>query len=202
MKKWMLLVLGAWCCVAHAEDSLWRVYAAGGMATGGDTVFNGRIVEDGTNRVVPFDIKPGTGIPLRLGAEYRFSAPFSLRASLGRMVTDPMGYNGSASFTTTSTEVIGIFPVTGALRLGIGARQSTAVMQGTGVAESMPAIGSYAGKNGAVIEAQYLFSNDAARPQRRQPQVGVTLRLVNESFARDDVTFNGDHYELGLALYF
>jgi len=28
------------------------------------------------------------------------------------------------------------------------------------------------------------------------------LRLVSESFQRNDVTVNGDHYEVGLALYF
>jgi hypothetical protein len=190
------------CIVAHADDSPWRLYAAGGTATGGDTVFNGRLIEDETNKVTPFEIKPGTGIPLRLGAEYRLSSTLSLRGSLGRMVTDPMGYNASATFTTTSTEAMGLFFLTDALRLGIGVRQSTAVMQGTGLAENMPSIGAYTGKNGAVIEAQYLFSNDTARPKSRQPQVGVTLRLVSESFQRNDLTMNGDHYEVGLALYF
>jgi len=202
MKKWMLVLLGAWMSVAHADDSPWRVYAGGGIATGGDTVYKNIIVQEGTNLVIPFEIKTGTGIPMRVGAEYRLSAPFSVRASLGRKVSDPMGYNGSATFTTTSTEVMGLFNVTNALRLGLGARQSTAVMQATGIVSNIEEIGSYNGKNGAVVEVQYLFSNDAAHPRSRQPEVGVTLRVVNEAFQRDSVNFNGDHYELGLALYF
>ena len=204
MKKWMALVvvLGAWLSQAHAEDSPWRVYAAAGIATGGDTILQSRITEHGTTRTVPFDVKPGTGVPVRLGAEYRIAAPLSLRASVGRSITDPSGYNGSVTFTATATEVMALFNATNALRLGLGARQSTAVIQGTGVAQNWPQVGTYDGKNGSVIEAQYLFSNDATHPKSRQAEVGVTLRFVNESFLRDGVNFNGDHYEVGLALYF
>ena len=53
-----------------------------------------------------------------------------------------------------------------------------------------------------MIEAQYLFSKDATHSKSRQPEVGVTLRLVTESFLRNGVSFNGDHYEVGLGLYF
>ena len=202
MKSWVALVLGLWLSLAHADDSPWRVYAAGGIATGGDTILHSRIIQDGTNTTVPFDIKPGTGIPMRLGAEYRFSGPLAVRASVGRLITDPSGYNGSVTFTATTTEVMGLFNLTNALRLGLGARQSTAVIQGTGVAENWYAVGSYEGKNGAVIEAQYLFSKDATHSKSRQPEVGVTLRLVTESFLCNGVSFNGDHYEVGLGLYF
>lgn len=202
MKKWILIVLGALCSLAHADSSSWRFYAAGGLASGGETVVSGVIVEDGTNKTVPFDIKPGTGIPLRVGAEYRVSAPFALRGAVERTVTDPMGYNGSLTFTSTSTELMGLFSLTPAVRLGAGVRQTTGVLQGTGVAANWPELGTYTSAGGAVLEAQYLFSTDAARPQSRQPQVGVTLRLVSESLQRDGVTLNGDHYEVGLALYF
>ena len=202
MKKWMVLLLGAWISVAHADDSPWRFYAGGGIATGGDTVRHSMIVQDGTNRIVPFDLKLGTGMPVRLGAEYRLPGPLSLRASVGRAITDPSGYNGGVTFTTTSTEVMGLVNMTNALRLGLGARQSTTVMQGTGVAQYWDEIGTYDGKNGAVVEVQYLFSNDGAHPKSRQPEFGVTLRLVKESYLRNGVTFNGDHYEVGLALYF
>jgi len=202
MKKWMLVLLGAWMSVAHADDSPWRFYAGGGIATGGDTILHSSIVQDGTNKIVPFDLKPGTGIPVRIGAEYRLSGPLSLRASVGHSITDPSGYNGSVTFTTTTMEVMGLMNLTDALRLGLGARQSTAVVKGTGVAQDWPEVGTYNGKNGAVVEVQYLFSNDAAHPKSRQPEVGATLRLVTESFLRNGVTFNGDHYEVGLALYF
>lgn len=202
MKKWILIVLGAVCSLAHADGSPWRFYAAGGLASGGETVVSGVIVENGTNKTVPFDIKPGTGIPLRVGAEYRVSAPFALRGAVERTVTDPMGYNGSLTFTSTSTELMGLFSLTPAVRLGAGVRQTTGVLQGTGVAANWPELGTYTSAGGAVLEAQYLLSTDAARPQSRQPQVGVTLRLVSESLQRDGVTLNGDHYEVGLALYF
>lgn len=202
MKKWMLVVVSAWCCLAHAQDAPWRVYVAAGLATGGDTVLSGAIVENGSNKTVPFEIKPGTGIPLRLGAEYRVSAPFALRASVGRMVTDPMGYNGSATFTSTSTELMGLYSLTNAIRLGAGVRQTTGVLQGTGVAANLSQLGTYTSTGGTVLEAQYLFYTDPTQPQRRQPQIAATLRLVSESLSREGVTFNGDHYEAGLALYF
>ena len=202
MKKWMVAVFGVWCCLAHADDAPWRVYAAGGISTGGETLLSGTIVEDSTNKTVPFDIRPGTGIPLRLGAEYRTSTPFALRASVERTVSDPMGYNGSVTFTNTSAELMGLLSVTPAIRLGLGVRQSNAVLDGTGVAASWPQLGTYTSSGGKVLEAQYLFFTDPAQPQRRQPQVAATLRLVSESFQRNDVTLNGDHYEVGLALYF
>jgi len=204
MKKWTLLVLvmGAGCCLAHAQESPWRVYVAGGLATGGDTVFSGVIVEDGTNKKVPFDIKPGTGIPLRLGAEYRLLPAVALRGAVERTVTDPMGYNGSATFTRTSTELMGLYSLSPAIRLGAGVRQTTGVLQGTGVAANLSQLGTYTSAGGAVVEAQYLFYTDPTRPQSRQPQVAATLRLVSESLKRDDITLSGDHYEVGLALYF
>jgi len=190
------------CMAAHADDSPWRVYAAGGISTGGDTLLRGTMVEQGTSKTVPFEIKPGTGIPVRVGAEYRISAPFAVRGAFERMVTDPSGTNGSVTFTSTSAELMGLFSVSPDIRLGLGVRQTTAVLDGTGVAASWSEVGTYTSAGGAVLEAQYLFSNDPARPQRRQPQVAVTVRLVSESFQRNDVTVNGDHYEVGLALYF
>jgi len=202
MKKWTLLVMAALSCLAHADDSPWRVYAAGGISTGGETLLRGTIVEDGTKKTVPFDIRPGTGIPLRLGAEYRTSNPFALRASVERTVSDPMGYNGSATFTNTSAELMGLLSVTPAIRLGLGVRKSNAVLDGTGLAANLPQLGTYSSSGGTVLEAQYLFFTDPAQPQRRQPQVAATLRLVSESFQRNDVTLNGDHYEVGLALCF
>lgn len=202
MKKWMLIVLGVLSGLAHADESPWRVYAAVGLSTGGETLASGTIVQDGTKKKVPFEIKPGTGIPVRLGAEYRISAPFALRAALERTGTDPMGYNGSLTFTNTAAELMGLFSITPSIRLGAGVRQSTGVLEGSGVASNLPVLGTYTSSGGTVLEAQYLFHTDAARPQSRQPQVGVTLRLVSESFNGNDTTLNGDHYEVGLALYF
>ncbi len=89
--------MAAASCLAHADDSPWRVYVAGGISTGGEALLSGTIVGHGTNKTVPFDIRPGTGIPLRLGAQYRTSNPFALRASVERTVSDPMGYIRSAA---------------------------------------------------------------------------------------------------------
>jgi len=60
-------------------------------------LLSGTIVKDSTNKTVPVDIRPGTGIQLRLGAEYRTSNPFALRASVERTVSNPMGYVRSAA---------------------------------------------------------------------------------------------------------
>ena len=73
----------------HAQDSAWRWYGAGGMSSGGDKIAAGTITVVGTNRTIPFEIRPGSAIPIRVGSEYRFTPDFALRASVGRAVPIP-----------------------------------------------------------------------------------------------------------------
>jgi hypothetical protein len=190
------------CSFAGADDSNWRFFAAAGVANGGDTIAAGTIATVGTNQVLPFEIRPGTGTQFRMGADYRFIDRLTLQGSIGHSVTDPMGMDGSLEFTVTPIELLAFVNLTGGLRLGGGARKSYAEMTGSGKAAGWSGLGTYTSSQGSVVELQYLFSASNANSGYKRSQFGITLRLVTESFTHDSVTVNGDHREIGLALYY
>lgn len=196
-----LVVCGA-CALAHAEDSNWRFFAAAGMSNGGDTIASGTITTVGSGSVVPFEIKPGTGTQFRVGADYRLSEGLRLQGSIGRAVSDPMGMNGSMEFTTTPVELLGFVNLTDAFRLGGGLRKTYARMTASGVSAGWSGVGDYSSTLGTVLEAQYLFSTSEAKPSTSKPQLGLSVRWVNESFSHDADTFSGRHYEVGVAFYY
>lgn len=190
------------CTLAHAEGSKWRFFAGVGFSNGGETIASGTITTIGTTKVLPFEIQAGTGTQYRVGADYRISDRLALQASVGRSVSDPMGMNGSLTFTTTPVELLGFVNITEALRVGGGLRRTSADMTGTGVSAGWSGNGSYASTGGTVLEAQYLFATSEAKPNFQKPQFGISIRFVNESFSHDSVTFNGNTYEVGLVLYY
>lgn len=196
-----LLVLG--CAAAQAQESPWRFYAGLGLADGGDTVVSGVIVTDVTNKQTPFIIKAGEGFQMRAGMEYRLSNRFTVQGSVGYAISDPMGYNGSFTFTNIPVEAMAFVQVTEGFRLGAGLRKSTASLTGTGVAKNASINGDYTSSVGQVLEAQYLFGSPANNHQRAtSSQFGVSVRLVREEFSYLDAKLKGDHYEVGAALYF
>jgi hypothetical protein len=189
--------LVAACALAHADGSNWRFVAGVGFGSGGDTIASGSITTTGTNRVVDFDVKPGDGLQYRAGAEYRLADRVSLQASLGYSVSDPMGMNGSLTFTTVPVELLGFVNLTEAWRIGGGLRNSSAEMKATGVSANWSGAGTYTSSPGSVFEAQYL-----AKFGSQKSQFGGSFRYVSESFTHNSATFSGNHYELGLVLYY
>jgi len=185
---------------AQGQDSPWRMYVGGGFASGGDLIYGGDIQVRGSTRMIPYELRPGSGIPFRVGGEYRMDSGLALRASLGRAVTDPHGDNGSFTLTTTSAELLAFYKVVGGLRIGGGLRQSFVDLKGTGVVEGQM---KYTVSPGAIVEAQYVFTRDGVSGSARNAEFGVALRGVTESF-KDEVnrSFKGDHYEIGFVLNF
>jgi hypothetical protein len=198
MKKMMaaLALMGA-CVLAHADGSNWRFFAAVGLGSGGETITSGTITTIGTNRVIDFEVKPGDGVQYRVGVDYRIAGRLTLQGSIGYGVNDPMGMNGSLTFTTIPVEFLGFVNLTDALRIGGGLRNSSAEMKGTGLAAGWSGNGTYTSTPGSVLEAQYL-----AKLSSQRSQFGISLRYVAESFTHNSVTFNGNHYEIGAALYY
>ena len=199
-----LLLALALCTVssvfAQSQDSPWRIYVGGGFASGGELIKEGIIKVDNSTRVIPFELRPGSGIPFRVGAEFRLDNGWALRGSLGRAVTDPTGYNGSFTLTTTSAELLALYKVIGGLRVGAGLRQSFADLKGTGVVETQM---KYDVSPGAVVEAQYVFTRDGVAGGARNAEFGIALRGVKESFKDEfQKSFNADHYEIGFVLNF
>lgn len=201
MKKLLVsLALMGVCAVAQAQaqTSKWRFFAGVGLSNGGETIAAGTITTIGTTQVLPFEIQAGTGTQYRLGADYRLADRVTLQGSIGRSVSDPMGMNGSLTFTLTPVELLGFVNMTDSLRIGAGVRKSSAEMTGTGISASWSGNGSYSSSGGSVVEAQYLF----AMPGAQKSQFGISARFVNESFNHNSVTFKGNTYEVGLALYY
>lgn len=201
-KLWAGLLVLSMCATAQAQDSKWRFFAGVGLSNGGETITSGTITTIGTTQVLPFEIQAGTGTQYRIGADYRVTEQLALQASIGRTVSDPMGMNGSLTFTVTPLELMGFVNVTKALRLGAGLRKSVADMAGTGVSADWSGNGTYESSGGTVVEAQYLFATAEAKPGTQKSQFGISARFVNESFTHNAVTFKGNTYEIGLALYY
>ena len=152
--------------------------------------------------MLPFEIRAGTAFQERLGVEYRVSPRFTLQGSIGHSTNSPMGYDGSLDFTVIPVEIMGFVELGAGLRFGAGLHQSSAEMRGTGKAANAPINGTYAGNMGAVLELQYLFGSGASDANKSVPQFGLTLRGVTEKFASPVGDLNGDHYAVGVVLYY
>ncbi len=202
IKPMLALVLVATATLAQAQSSNWRFFAGVGVADGGETITSGTIVTDGTNKITPFTIKAGGGTQLRAGMEYRLMDRLSLQGSLGYVISDPMGYNGSLTFTAVPVEFMAFLNVTESFRVGAGVRKTTAEMRGTGVASAWTVNGSYSGSAASVVEAQYLFGSGDAKTSAQRTQFGISIRAVNETLTHEGFSINGNHYEVGAALYF
>jgi hypothetical protein len=189
-----LLALSSLCAIA--QESKWSLVTAVGWANGGEEIISGDIIDrNNSARTIPYAIKAGNGLQVRLGPEYRFNDAFSVQATVGRSVNDPMGYNGSLTFTTTPLEVLANYKLTKNVRVGFGARKTYADLKGTGVAANYPILGSYDGSLGSVLEFSYLVPI----PNHEGSTFGGYVRFVNEKLKFQQFELNGNHYELGIA---
>lgn len=198
----LALLLVATAGMAQAQSSNWRFLVGVGVADGGETITSGNIVTDGTNKLTPYTIKAGGGTQLRAGLEYRLMDRLSLQGSLGYVVSDPMGYNGSLTYTAVPVEFMAFLNVTESLRVGAGVRKTHGELKGTGVASAWSVNGTYTGSAAGVVEAQYLFGSGDAKTSAQRTQFGISIRAVNETLTHDGLSINGNHYEVGAALYF
>ena len=203
MKKMaVVLALMGVCALANAQASNWRFFAGLGIANGGETISSGNITNTTSGLQTPYDVKTAGGLQFRLGTDYRIAPRLTLQGSIGYSVNDPMGYNGSLTFTTIPVELLGFVNLTEAMRIGGGVRKTSAEMTATGVASNWPEVGTYSSTTGAVLELQYLFPISAGEAGYQKSQFGVSLRYVTESFSHNSVTYSGNHYEIGMALYY
>jgi hypothetical protein len=196
----LLLLVGA--AGVYAQDSNWRVMGGIAMANGGGVITTGTISVIGTSHVIPFEVKAGMDTQYRLGLEYRLFSHLALQGSVGYSITEPMGINGSLEFTTIPVELLAYANITQSLRVGAGVRKARADLTGSGVASNSPELGSYASTVGKVLEVQYLFSASESSKTFAKTQAGFSARVVNEEFTHGGITTSGNHYELGLVVYF
>ena len=179
-----------------------RFFVGAGMAGGPDTIFSGTITTQGTTQVLPFQVTAGGGPQFRIGADYRLGDRITVQGAVGMYASEPMGINGSVTLSNNPVELLAFVNLTDAFRVGGGIRKSFARMAATGVAESWSGTGYYDSNVGSVAELQYLFASDEAKPGRSRAQFGVSARWVNETFTNNASSYSGNHYELGLVLYY
>jgi hypothetical protein len=203
MKKVLLAIaILAGSMAATAQISPWRFVAGVGYADGGEKIVSGTITTIGTNKVTPFDIQSGIGFQARMGAEYRLTDRFSIQGSIGHSASEAMGIDGSLDFTTIPLELMGFAELGMGFRVGAGLRQSHAELRGTGKTEGFPLNGNYVGNQGSVVELQYLFDNGTGQNGASPTQFGLSMRSVMETFTHTLGTLKGDHYEVGVVLYY
>ena len=222
MKK--LVLLGAlliFQAAAHADDTPWRGYFALGISGGGDTLAKTQVTDRQTGETQAINLSAGGVLgSLTLGAEYRFTELVALRASgsYGSEGTTQFekgsfnpetqryegghSYDGGLTFTTLASEITCFFSVTPALRIGVGARQSSGELSGTGTLATLANTGSYSASPGSVVELQYLFGKSQRHSAEGEPALGINLRMVRESFTHNGTEFNADHVGVGLVAYF
>ncbi len=196
----LLLVLSG--ATTFGQESRLRMVVGAGMANGGEVIGNGLIIVRGTNHTIPFELKAGNDPQYRLGLECLLLSGLSLQSTVGYSITDPMGDNGSVEFTTVPLELLAFVKITDGLRLGAGLRKSKAEITGSGVAANWPVLGSYSSTSGKVLEFQYLFSAPDNARSFAKTQAGFSVRVVNEDLSRNGTIYSGNHYELGLVVYF
>ncbi len=197
----LVLALGG-ASGAQAQSAPWRMVGGVAMGEGGQTITSGTITNVSNNQVVPFQIKPGAGPQFRLGAEFPLSPTMAVQATVGHSAVAPMGFNGSLTFTTIPLELMALVSVGDQWRWGLGLRKAHAEMAGSGVAGNSPVLGVYETSVGAVAEVQYLFASAGGRSTTQRSQFGVSARYVTETYQRNGYSFNGNHYELGVVLYY
>lgn len=187
---------------AQAQTSDWRFIASAGFGGGGEAITSGTIVNVSNNAVTPFTIRAGDGLQVRVGAEYALSNAFAVQMSIGHSAVAPMGMNGSLTFTTIPVEVMALARISEGWRLGLGVRKAHAEMAGSGVASNAPVLGTYETSVGTVAEVQYLFAQSDRKQSDRRPEFGISARYVTEDYRLNGYSFNGNHYELGVVLYY
>lgn len=203
MKKLIVCVAMAGASLAaHAQESNWRFFGGLGAASGGEEITSGTITVIGTTQTIPFSVGPGDGIQKRIGFDYRVADRFTLQASIGHMSSEPQGINGSYDFTVVPVEFMGFVDIAYGLRFGAGIRKSSAELRGKGVVANSPVNGTFKSDGGTVVELQYLFSNGERKTGKSVPQFGISLRSVSEKFNHALGELNGNHKEIGLAIYY
>lgn len=198
-----LLSLASGCSFAQTSnvDSKFRLMAGAGYTLGGDTLVNVTLTpESGSGSTYEEDLSAGSGIDLRLGAEYRLTNTFRLQGMIGYHNDQANGLHAAVSFHRLPIELLGHWRATENLWVGGGVRKAVSAKinreEGfTSGGSTLPAAKAKATFNtGFVIEAEYMMSKNW----------GLKMRAVKESVSVEGETdkFSGDHVGGILTYYF
>lgn len=174
---------------AQADTKPLRLALGMGLSAGGDTITTVSYT-DGTRS----NVSAGSGLVLSAGVDYRFNQYFSGQANIGYHARfTPEASNGDATFSRIPVELLGYYNINQQWRVGAGARFNRNVkLSGSGAGSQYNR--SFNNSNGAILEAEYLFT----------PQWSLKARVVKEEFETtySKQKFSGNHFGLIGSFYY
>jgi hypothetical protein len=157
-----------------------------GLSGGGDKLASGQY-EDGST----VDIRAGGLVYLTAGIDYRILPEFSLQGTINYHVDDESAWNGDFKFERFPIELIGYYQPNPVFRVGGGVRYTVSPkLSSNGNAPEANA--SYDNTTSAVVEAEYFV----------EPDMGVKLRYVHETFKARGREIDGSHVGISANFYF
>jgi hypothetical protein len=157
-----------------------------GVSGGGDKLASGQYKDGRT-----VDLRAGGALYLSAGVDYRIFPAFSLQGTVNYHVDDGSAWNGDFRFERYPIELIGYFQPDPAFRVGGGIRYTVSpTLSSNGKAPEANA--RYDNARSAVVEAEYF----------PEPDMGVKLRYVHETFKARGREIDGSHVGMSVNFYF
>jgi hypothetical protein len=193
MKKRILALVVPFLAQAHAQAQTIeppsqpaRFLFGIGLSGGGDKLVDAQY-KDGTT----VDIRAGGLVYLTAGIDYHFIPEFSLQGTINYHVDDASAWNGDLRFERFPIELIGYYQPNPVFRVGGGVRYTVSPkLSSNGNAPEANA--SYANTTSAVAEAEYFVD----------PNTGIKLRYVHETFKARGREIDGSHVGISANFYF
>jgi hypothetical protein len=157
-----------------------------GVSGGGDKLVSGQY-EDGST----VDIRAGGLVYLTAGIDYHIIPEFSLQGTINYHVDDGSAWNGDLRFERFPIELIGYFQPNPVFRVGGGVRYTVSPKL-TSNGNAPEANASYSNTTSAVAEAEYFAD----------PNTGIKLRYVHETFKTRGREIDGSHVGISINFYF
>jgi hypothetical protein len=157
-----------------------------GLSGGGDKLVSGQY-EDGSTA----DIRAGGLVYLTAGIDYHIIPEFSLQGTINYHVDDASAWNGDLRFERFPIELIGYYQPNPVFRVGGGVRYTVSPkLSSNGNAPEANA--SFRNTTSAVAEAEYFVD----------PNTGIKLRYVHETFKARGREIDGSHVGISANFYF
>jgi hypothetical protein len=189
MKKLILALMAPFVAQAQTlepPDKPARFLFGIGVSGGGDKLVSGQY-DDGS----AVDIHAGGLVYLTAGIDYHFIPEFSLQGTINYHVDDASAWNGDLKFERFPIELIGYYQPNPVFRVGGGVRYTVSPKLSSN-GNAPEANVSYANTTSAVAEAEYFVD----------PNCGIKLRYVHETFKARGREVDGSHVGISANFYF
>jgi hypothetical protein len=204
MKKLMLsalvgVALSSNAVWAQETPSPWKWVGTLGVSFGGDTLAKGTYSNTGDG----FTIKAGSGLLMAIGGAYQVAPQWTVQSTIGYHFDSTNAKNGDVEFSRMPVELLGLYSLNDAWRVGAGVRSAgSAKLKSSGAAAGL---GDYSFSNsiGQILEAQYFFGANQEGVERKF-RMALAGRIVKEDFTAKvtNKSVSGNHFGLNLMVYY